>query len=58
MDKKLIIENDILKAKAKALRDRGIKLKMRPGYSESLTLNKIIRTQEQADLFMKILRAL
>lgn len=54
MDEKLL--NEITKAKVKELRDRGItKFKMRPGYRESLSLNQVIKTKEQADLFMTLL---
>lgn len=54
MDEKLA--NEALKAKLKALRDRGItKFKMRPGYRESLPLNQVIKTKEQADIFMTLL---
>lgn len=56
MDEKLLEE--ALKAKVKELHDRGItKFRMRPGYAESLPLNKVIKTKEQADLFMKMLQA-
>jgi len=60
MNEKLQKEIDALIARAKAPDNphRDLKFKMRPGYKESLTLNKLITTQEQADLFMKMLRSL
>lgn len=60
MNEKLLKEIDALIARAKAPDNphRDLKFKMRPGYAESLPLNKIIKTKEQADAFMKMLRAL
>lgn len=42
------------RAKEAGLKDNGITL--RPGYESSL--NKFIKTKEQADFFMKMLKAL
>lgn len=58
MIKKLQEEIEALKAKAKAPDNQDVKFNVASGDEESTSLNKVIKTKEQADTFMKILRAI
>lgn len=54
MKKKLSEEIEALKAKAEGLKDMKFKL----ASGNTTALSRVIKTQEQADTFMKILKAI
>jgi len=56
MKKKLSEEIEALKAKAKAEGLKDMKFKVASG--NTTPLSRVIKTQEQADTFMKILKAI
>lgn len=56
MKQKLLLEINALKEKAKSKGKKDLKFKVASGNTSSLT--EVITTQEQADTFMKFLKAL
>lgn len=56
MNKKLLEEMEALKARAKATGKKGLKFTLTSGNTSSL--GQVIKTKEQADTFMKILKAI
>ncbi len=56
MKKKILNEANELTKKATLIDNGELKITLKPG--ETSSLGKVITTKEQADLFMKILKAL
>lgn len=56
MNKKLLEEMEALKARAKTSGKNGLKFTLTSGNTSSL--GQVIKTKEQADTFMKILKAI
>lgn len=56
MKEKILKEAEVLAKKAKAIGNADFKITVKSG--ETSSLGKIITTQKQADLFMKMLKAL